>query len=187
MDRGKRPTGGEDGEERPSKRRLEGLSMGSYVGCGWRTAPGPPSVAPSATSSSSGALAAGHVREVEQLRGYLEVTQATLGAAELEVETDHSQLVAADGWVAGKSSSSWFLCLFVRFLKLRRTPLTSVVIEAELETELLTLWEAADVAAGYVRARGEHLEEHLLDVPEHVRDAVEFDVHRGAAVALAIA
>jgi hypothetical protein len=31
-----------------------------------------------------------------------------------------------------------------------------------------------------VRARGER----LLNVPEHVRDAVEYSVHRGAAVAL---
>lgn len=36
------------------------------------------------------APAAGHTREVERLRGYLEVTQAMLGAAELEVEVVRS-------------------------------------------------------------------------------------------------
>jgi hypothetical protein len=35
-----------------------------------------------------------------------------------------------------------------------------------------------------MRDRGERLKERLLDVPEHVRDAMEYDVHRGAAVAL---
>jgi hypothetical protein len=38
-----------------------------------------------------------------------------------------------------------------------------------------------------VCARGKRLEERLLDVPERVRDAVEYGVHRGAAVAQAAA
>jgi hypothetical protein len=35
-----------------------------------------------------------------------------------------------------------------------------------------------------MRARGERLEQRLLDIPEHVRGAVEHGVHCGAAVAL---
>jgi hypothetical protein len=42
-----------------------------------------------------------------------------------------------------------------------------------------------DTAAVDMRARDECLEEHLLDIPEHVRGAVEHDIHRGAVVALA--
>jgi hypothetical protein len=38
-----------------------------------------------------------------------------------------------------------------------------------------------------MRARGECLEERLLNILERVRDAVEYGVHRGAAVALAVA
>jgi hypothetical protein len=36
-----------------------------------------------------------------------------------------------------------------------------------------------------MHARGERLEQRLLDIPEHVRGAVEHGVHRGAAVTLA--
>jgi hypothetical protein len=57
----------------------------------------------------------------------------------------------------------------------------------ELETELQTLCQAMDTTASYVRARGERLEECLLDVLEHVRDAVEYGVHRGAVIALTAA
>jgi hypothetical protein len=38
-----------------------------------------------------------------------------------------------------------------------------------------------------VHARGEHLEECLLDIPKHVRDTVEYGVHHRAAVARATA
>jgi hypothetical protein len=57
----------------------------------------------------------------------------------------------------------------------------------ELETELQALCQVTDATTSYVRARGEHLEECLLDVPEHFRDVVENGVHRGAAVALTAA
>ena len=49
------------------------------------------------------------------------------------------------------------------------------------------LREAADAVAGYVHARGESREERLLNIPNSIRDAVEFGVHRGAAVALTVA
>jgi hypothetical protein len=58
---------------------------------------------------------------------------------------------------------------------------------AELEAELLGIWEAADAAAGYVHAHGANREERLLDLPNHVRDAVELRIHRGATVALTMA
>jgi hypothetical protein len=57
----------------------------------------------------------------------------------------------------------------------------------ELEMELQALCQVTDATTSYVRARGEHLEECLLDVPEHFRDVVEYGVHRGAAVALTAA
>jgi hypothetical protein len=57
----------------------------------------------------------------------------------------------------------------------------------ELEAELQTLRQATDTATGFVCARGKRLEEHLLDILDHVRDAVEYGVHRGAAVAQATA
>jgi hypothetical protein len=41
--------------------------------------------------------------------------------------------------------------------------------------------------AGYVHARGGSREERLLDIPNRVRDTVEFGVHHGAAVALMVA
>jgi hypothetical protein len=56
-----------------------------------------------------------------------------------------------------------------------------------LEIELRTLHQAMDTAVGDVRAHGEHLEECPLDIPKCLRDAVEYGVHRGAAVALAAA
>jgi hypothetical protein len=49
------------------------------------------------------------------------------------------------------------------------------------------LWEAADAVAGYIHARGGSREECLLDIPNRVRDAVEFGVHHGVAVALTVA
>jgi hypothetical protein len=36
-------------------------------------------------------------------------------------------------------------------------------------------------------ARGERLEERLLDILKHVQGTVEYDIHRGVAVALAAA
>jgi hypothetical protein len=58
---------------------------------------------------------------------------------------------------------------------------------SELETELQTLRQVIDTTAGYMRAWGERLEERLLDIPEHVRDAVEYDIHHGATIALVAA
>jgi hypothetical protein len=52
--------------------------------------------------------------------------------------------------------------------------------------ELQMLRKAVDTIAGHMLTQGERLEECLLDIPEHVRDAVEYGVHRGAAVALAV-
>jgi hypothetical protein len=57
---------------------------------------------------------------------------------------------------------------------------------AELESELLALREVADAVAGYVHAHGGRQEERLLDIPNCVWYVVEFDVHRGAAVALMV-
>jgi hypothetical protein len=47
--------------------------------------------------------------------------------------------------------------------------------------------EAANVAEGYIHTYGGRWEECLLDIPNRVRDAVEFGVHRGATVALTVA
>jgi hypothetical protein len=58
---------------------------------------------------------------------------------------------------------------------------------AELESELLALWEAADAATGYVHTRGGRQEERLLDIPNCIWYVVEFGVHRGEAVALMVA
>jgi hypothetical protein len=52
---------------------------------------------------------------------------------------------------------------------------------------LLALREATDAVAGYVHARVRKREEHHLDIPTRVQDAVEFGVHRGAAVAWMVA
>lgn len=49
------------------------------------------------------------------------------------------------------------------------------------------LCQAVSIAADYVRARGRSQEERLLDIPKCVRDAMEFGVHRGVAVALVAA
>jgi hypothetical protein len=40
---------------------------------------------------------------------------------------------------------------------------------------------------GYVHAHSGNREEHLLDIPNRVQDAVELGVHHGAAVALTVA
>jgi hypothetical protein len=56
----------------------------------------------------------------------------------------------------------------------------------ELEAELLGIWEATDIVVGYVHAHGANREERLLDLPNHVRDTVELDIHRGAVVALTV-
>jgi hypothetical protein len=58
---------------------------------------------------------------------------------------------------------------------------------AELEAELLGIQEAADAVAEYVDARGANREEHLLDLPNHVWDAVELGIHHGVVVALTVA
>jgi hypothetical protein len=58
---------------------------------------------------------------------------------------------------------------------------------AELEVELLGIWEAMDTAAGYIHACDADQEERFLDFPNHVQDSVELDIHRGAAVALTVA
>jgi hypothetical protein len=58
------------------------------------------------------------------------------------------------------------------------------VLLLELEMELQTLLQATDIAVGYVCARVERLKECLLDIPERIRDAVEYGIHRGAAIAL---
>jgi hypothetical protein len=57
----------------------------------------------------------------------------------------------------------------------------------ELEMELQTLCQVMVTATGYMRAQGERLEEHLLDVPKHISDAVEYGVRRGATIALTAA
>jgi hypothetical protein len=38
-----------------------------------------------------------------------------------------------------------------------------------------------------MRARGERLEERLLDIPERIKDAMEYSVHSGVTVALVVA
>jgi hypothetical protein len=43
-----------------------------------------------------------------------------------------------------------------------------------------------DAMVGYVHAHGVNREECLLDIPNHVRDAVELDIHRGVVVALLV-
>jgi hypothetical protein len=62
----------------------------------------------------------------------------------------------------------------------------SVTHGVELELKMLVIQEAVDVVAGYVHAHGGSREECLLDIPNCVRDTVEFGVHRGAAVALMV-
>lgn len=85
MEPRKRPTGDEPGEERLFRCRLQERGATSHADHGRPLVLDAPSVASPALSSR--APAAGHARELEQLRGYLEVTQAVLWAAELEVET----------------------------------------------------------------------------------------------------
>jgi hypothetical protein len=58
------------------------------------------------------------------------------------------------------------------------------VLLLDLEMELQTLLQAVDITIGYVCARGERLKECLLDIPERIRDVVEYGIHRGAGVAL---
>jgi hypothetical protein len=58
---------------------------------------------------------------------------------------------------------------------------------AKLEVELLGIQEAADTMVEYVHAHGANWEECLLDLPNHVWDAVELDIHCGVAVALTVA
>jgi hypothetical protein len=58
---------------------------------------------------------------------------------------------------------------------------------AELELELLVLWEAVDAMVGYVHAHGRSWEQCLLNIPNRIRDVGEFGVHRGAVVALMVA
>jgi hypothetical protein len=119
------------------------------------------------------------VLELERLPECLEAAQATLQATEVEAEIVCAQLANADARVVGESFGdrrfppSWP----IRFL-------TLCMFLLELETEEQTLRQAMDTATGYVHARGEHLEEHLLDVPERIKDAVEYGVHHGAVVAL---
>lgn len=55
-----------------------------------------------------------------------------------------------------------------------------------METELQTLHQAIDTAAGYVRARGERRVDRLLDIPKRVKDTVEHGVHHRAVVVLAV-
>ena len=47
--------------------------------------------------------------------------------------------------------------------------------------------QAANTAVGYVRAQGERREEHLVDIPNHVRVAVKHGVHHGVVIMLAAA
>jgi hypothetical protein len=58
---------------------------------------------------------------------------------------------------------------------------------SELKTKLQTLCQGVDAVVVYMHARGEHLEERLLDILERVWGVVEYGVHRGAVVALAVA
>jgi hypothetical protein len=44
-----------------------------------------------------------------------------------------------------------------------------------------------DTTTGYMHAWGKRLGKCLLDIPKHVRDVVEYGVHRGAIVALVAA
>jgi hypothetical protein len=69
---------------------------------------------------------------------------------------------------------------FLRFLIVCR-------LLAELELEALSLYLCADQTIGFVHARERNQDLRLLDIADCVRKAVEFTVHWGAAVALAIA
>jgi hypothetical protein len=53
--------------------------------------------------------------------------------------------------------------------------------------ELQMLCQAVDTATGYMCALGELLEERLLDIPERIKDAVEYGVHSGVTVTLVVA
>lgn len=55
---------------------------------------------------------------------------------------------------------------------------------SKLKTERQTLHEAADAATNYLRTRGGCRKERLLVIPSRVTDAMEFGIHRSAAVAL---
>jgi hypothetical protein len=44
-----------------------------------------------------------------------------------------------------------------------------------------------DTATSYMRARVECLKERLLDIPECIKDAVEYGVHSGVTVTLVVA
>lgn len=95
--------------------------------------------------------------ELEKLRRSLDASQAAFGAADREVHAIRDLLATAVGRVA------------------------------ELEAEILGIRNAAGAAAESVHARsGSHVE-RLLDIPDLVRDAVVFGIHRGAAAALTVA
>lgn len=95
--------------------------------------------------------------ELERLRWSLEVSQAAFEAAEREVYAIYDMLAVDDGRVA------------------------------ELDAEVLGIQDVVDAAAGFVHARGRSHAERLLDIPDRVRDAVVFGVHRGAAAPLMVA
>jgi hypothetical protein len=48
-----------------------------------------------------------------------------------------------------------------------------------LEAEMQELNHQVDQVMKWVRARGSSLEEHLDNIPECVRDIIDFGVHRG--------
>lgn len=95
--------------------------------------------------------------KLERLRRSLEASQAAFGAADREFRAVRDLLAVAIGRVA------------------------------EPEAEILKIRYAVDEAARFIHARGGSHMERLLDIPDRVRDAVVFGVHRGAATALTVA
>jgi hypothetical protein len=56
-----------------------------------------------------------------------------------------------------------------------------------LKLEVLSLYVCADQATRFICSRGRNNDLLLLDIPDRVCKAMEFKVHRGAAMVLAIA
>jgi hypothetical protein len=56
---------------------------------------------------------------------------------------------------------------------------------SELELEVLSLRLSTDQAIGFLHAQGSNHDLRLLGILDRVRDALEFEIHRGAMVALA--
>jgi len=122
------------------------------------------------------------IREVGHLRLRLE---ATLAAAEGEISAAQDMLSDADGIVAGT------VLLFKHNLfSTNKDSIITVSLFSTwkaLEEQIQVLYQAVNIAATIVNARGNLLVDRLQDIPNHARDIATHRVRQGAAAALAVA